>query len=42
MCRNAEVKMATVRVTDMRNRAIDGLTVADFEVSENGQSREIL
>lgn len=38
----AEVKRATVRVTDLNNRAIDGLTAADFEVAESGKGREII
>jgi VWFA-related protein len=38
----AAVKMATVRVTDLKNRAIDGLSAEDFEIIENGQSREVL
>jgi len=38
----AAVKIATVRVTDLKNRAIEGLTAADFDVTENGQPREIL
>jgi VWFA-related protein len=38
----AAVKTATVRVTDLRNRSIDGLTAADFDITENGQPREIL
>jgi VWFA-related protein len=36
------VKRATVRVTDNFNRAIDGLSAADFEVTESGEPREIL
>lgn len=39
---NAAVKTATVRVTDLQNRAIAGLTAADLEVTESGQPREIL
>jgi uncharacterized protein with von Willebrand factor type A (vWA) domain len=35
-------KTALVRVTDMNNRAIAGLTPADFEVVENGAPREIV
>ena len=38
----AEVKVAAVRVTDLKNRAIDGLTRDDFDITENGQSREVL
>ncbi|HVF46058.1 MAG TPA: VWA domain-containing protein [Pyrinomonadaceae bacterium] len=39
---NARTKTALVRVTDEKNRAIAGLAPADFEVTENGQSREII
>ena len=39
---NARVKTATVRVTDLKNRAIPGLRPADFEVVENGREREII
>lgn len=39
---NAETKTALVRVTDLKNRAIDDLGVADFDVTENGASREIV
>jgi VWFA-related protein len=39
---SAAVKVATVRVTDLKNRAIDGLSKDDFEITENGQAREIL
>ncbi|MFN2502597.1 MAG: VWA domain-containing protein [Pyrinomonadaceae bacterium] len=35
------VKTATVRVTDLFNRAIDGLTARDFEVVENGITRDV-
>ena len=35
-------KEAVVRVTDMYNRSIAGLTAADFTVAENGAPREIL
>ena len=35
-------KTALVRVTDINNRAIPGLTAADFEVDESGNRREIL
>jgi VWFA-related protein len=38
----AAVKTATVRVTDLQNRAIGGLTAADLEVTENGEAREIM
>jgi len=39
---NAPTKTALVRVTDLNNRSIDGLTAKDFEVSENGSLREIV
>lgn len=39
---NAEVKTAVVRVTDMNNRAIPDLGVADFEVVEDGLARRII
>lgn len=39
---SAPVKTALVRVTDIDNRAIAGLQRADFEVTENGASREIV
>ncbi len=39
---NAAIKTALVRVTDLQNRALPGLTAADFEVVENGTTREIL
>lgn len=39
---NADVKTALVRVTDLKNRAIAGMTVKDFEVLENGNQREIV
>jgi VWFA-related protein len=38
----AAVKTATLRVTDLRNRSIDGLSADDFEITENGQPRDIL
>jgi len=38
----AAVKLATVRVTDLKNRAIDGLKASDFEITESGEPREIL
>jgi VWFA-related protein len=38
----AAIKTATVRVTDLKNRAIDGLTASDFDVTENGESREVI
>lgn len=36
------IKTASVRVTDMQNRAVPGLTAADFEVTESGDTREVL
>ncbi len=39
---NAEKKTAVVRVTDIKNRSIPGLTASDFEVTENGSLREII
>lgn len=39
---NARTKTALVRVTDEKNRAIGGLSAEDFEVTENGQAREII
>lgn len=39
---SSPVKTALVRVTDLNNRAIAGLTPSDFEVTENGEAREIL
>ena len=39
---NASTKTALVRVTDLQNRAIDGLGAKDFEVTENGTQREIV
>ncbi len=39
---NAKTKTALVRVTDLNNRSIPGLGAKDFEVVENGQTREIL
>jgi VWFA-related protein len=38
----APLKTALVRVTDLNNRAIASLTAKDFEVTENGASREIV
>ena len=40
--RVSSVKTASVRVTDMQNRAVPGLTAADFEAAESGESREVL
>ncbi len=39
---NAKTKMALVRVTDEKNRAVSGQSAADFEVIENGATREIV
>ena len=39
---NADLKTAVVRVTDLKNRAISDLIKDDFEVTENGNVREIL
>ncbi|MGH9948630.1 MAG: VWA domain-containing protein [Pyrinomonadaceae bacterium] len=39
---NANISTATTRVLDEKNRAIGGLTIDDFEVTENGESREII
>ncbi|MFN0141512.1 MAG: VWA domain-containing protein, partial [Pyrinomonadaceae bacterium] len=39
---NAEMRTALVRVTDLKNRAIDDLTAADFEVTESGTAREVV
>lgn len=39
---NADTKTALVRVTDLQNRSIAGLSLKDFEVTENGASREII
>lgn len=38
----SKLKTALVRVTDLKNRAIPGLLASDFEVFENGSSREIV
>jgi len=39
---NAALKTAVVRVTDLNNRSIPGLSASDFEVAERGTSREIV
>jgi len=39
---SAAVKTALVRVSDLQNRSIAGLTANDFEVFENGTPREIV
>lgn len=36
------LKQALVRVTDLKNRAIAGLTDADFEITESGKPSEIV
>ena len=38
----SSIKTASVRVTDMQNRAVPGLTAADFEAAESGEPREVL
>ena len=38
----ANIKTATARVTDVHNRAISNLTPDDFEVTESGDTREII
>ncbi len=38
----AEIHTALVRVTGLDNRAIDGLTASDFEVTEGGVRRDVL
>jgi len=39
---NAPLKTALVRVTDLKNRSIAGLTAQDFEITESGTAREIV
>jgi VWFA-related protein len=39
---NAPVKLVSVRVTDINNRAVSDLKKEDFELTEKGESREIL
>ncbi len=39
---NADTKTALVRVTDLQNRSLSGLTTKDFEVTENGTARDII
>ncbi len=39
---SARAKRILVRVTDLNNRAVADLRVADFDVTENGERREIL
>jgi len=36
------IKTATVRVTDLKNRSVSGLSASDFIVTESGSEREIL
>jgi VWFA-related protein len=38
----ANIKTATARVFDVQNRAIAGLKPEDFEVTESGETREVL
>ena len=38
----APVKTASVRVTDLQNRSLGGLSAKDFEVTEGGVQREIV
>jgi len=38
----SSIKTASVRVTDMQNRSVPGLTTDDFEAAESGESREVL
>lgn len=40
--RGASIKTATIRVSDLQNRAIGGLSTTDFEVTESGDTREVL
>jgi VWFA-related protein len=40
--KGASLKTASVRVTDMQNRAVPGLTAQDFEATESGEAREVL
>jgi len=39
---NGATKTALVRVTDLQNRSIAGLTAKDFEVTENGTVRDVI
>ncbi len=39
---DSDIKRVTVQVTDIDNRAISGLGISDFELSERGEEREIL
>ncbi len=40
--RYSGLKVASVRVSDINNRAVGDLTAADFEVSEGGAEREVV
>ncbi len=40
--RSPSIKTASVRVTDLQNRAVPGLTKEDLEAMESGEPREIL
>ncbi|MEJ7625059.1 MAG: VWA domain-containing protein [Pyrinomonadaceae bacterium] len=40
--KTSSVKTATVRVTDLANRSVAGLAAKDFEILENGITREIV
>jgi len=40
--KGSNIKTASVRVTDLQNRSVPGLTAADFEAAESGESREVL
>lgn len=40
--RGTNTKVASVRVTDMQNRAVSSLTKDDFEVTESGEKREVI
>lgn len=39
--KESNTKIASVRVTDMQNRAVPGLTADDFEATESGEPREV-
>lgn len=38
----AEIKTALVRVTDIKHRAVNDLSISDFEITEGGATREIM
>ena len=40
--RGSSINIATVSVTDLKNRAVSGLSKEDFEATESGDPREIL